>query len=771
MTDPQALPVDQVREAVLAALGASRPVALTAPTGSGKSTQVPRWCAAAGWRTLVVEPRRVACRSLARYVSSLEGGALGTRVGYAVRHDDRVGAETRIAFVTPGVALQILRDAALGAWDAVILDEFHERRADVDLLLALLLEDHPGPLLVMSATMDGGRIAAHLGGDSITASGRLHPVDVTWQDDVLLPNAQGLAGRIQRGVRSALEGPGDVLVFLPGKGEIADAADALRPLRDIEVVVLHGDLPNADQDRVFDPGARRRVILATNVAETSVTLPRIGAVVDSGLVRRSTWRNGMPALGLFSVATDSAEQRAGRAGRLGPGRCIRLWSRRGILEERTPPELHREDLSDLHLLVSSLGRDLRRLRFLDRPRVHEVASARARLQQLGALDDTGAITPRGLEMVRLPLSPWFARAVVEDGDAQQDVVDLVAVASQGRPLFLRSRGGDTHAPLTEQGITGLAMVRALRQGDPSRDALHPGVLHEARRTAKQLRRLLGLPAPPPDRAPEPRALCASLLRALPMAGFTPRRRADAWGNGMGGELRMPDSLRLPPNLEAAVVLDSMTIEARGGRFTTMASCVVPCTLGDLRAASLGKVSIKDVGIEGGAGVCCFVRSHGTTVLERWTEVPTGEDAVECLGRLIREGRALPGAWARVADAIEAWNLAQLLLARGGRVDAGAHLLERLRGAGVTSGSDLPLLVEADLAFPGLSPDETRDLDARFPRQLTLGDATFAVRYDALRRIATLDLTAGRETTPSRQFLPSWPGWTVRIKLRNRVVDL
>jgi ATP-dependent helicase HrpB len=769
MSASNSLPVDSIRDEVLNQLRGGTPIVITAPTGSGKSTQVPRWCASAGWRTLVVEPRRVACRSLARYVSTLEGGALGDPVGYAVRYEDHIRPSTRVAYVTPGIALRILRDRGLGAWNAVILDEFHERRADTDLLLALLLEDHSGPLVVMSATLDATRIAQHLGGAVVEATGRLHPVDITWQGDVLQPSPQGLAARVARGVRTALEGEGDVLVFLPGKGEIADAGDALRGLRDVEVLRLHGDLPNQDQDRAFAPGSRRRVILATNVAETSITLPRIGAVVDGGLVRRTTWRNGMPALGLFPVATDSADQRAGRAGRLGPGRCLRLWEERGILEERTPPEIHREDLSDLLLLVSSLGRDLRKLPFLDRPREHELADARALLQRLGALDEGGAITDYGRAMVPLPLSPWFARAVV-GGAPSEDVVDAVAAASQGRPLFLRGRGAES-SPMTENGLTGFAMVQALREGDPARDDLHPGVLREARRTAAQLRRHVGLPTRLPQRAPDRRELCRALLQALPMAAYTPRRRSDAWGNAMGGEIWMPESLRLPPEMEAAVVLDSLTVEDRKGRFSTMASCVLPCTLADLRATGVGKVSITDVKVERGEGVCCYVRSHGATVLERWTEIPEGEDAVECLAQLIRGDRALRGAWKRLVDTVSAWNLARLLGAEGGHQSPDALLLGGLRRAGVSSGRDLPLLVEEDIAFEGLSPTEKAALDARYPRQIKTGDATFTVRYDAARRVVTLDLSSGRETTPSRQFLPSWPGWKIRVKLRNRVVEI
>ena len=770
MTTRSPLPVERVRAEVLTHLHGGSRVVITAPTGSGKSTQVPRWCGAAGWRTLVVEPRRVACRSLARYVTTLEGGNLGEGVGYAVRYEDHIRATTRIAYVTPGIALRMLRDGGLDGWDAVILDEFHERRADTDLLLALLLEDHQGPLIVMSATLDAPRIGGHLGGAVVEASGRLHPVESSWQGEVLLPSPRGLAGRVARGVRAALEGEGDVLVFLPGKGEIADAADALRSLRDVEVLRLHGDLPNQEQDRVFSPGSRRRVILATNVAETSVTLPRIGAVVDSGLVRRTTWRNGMPALGLFPVATDSAEQRAGRAGRLGPGRCLRLWEQRGILAERTPPEIHREDLSDLLLLVSSLGRDLRKLPFLDRPREHEIADARALLQQLGALDGAGAITDAGRAMVPLPLSPWFARAVVGDSPSE-DVVDAVAVASQGRPLFLRGRGESEPSPLTENGLTGVAMVRALREGEAERDGLNPGVLREARRSAAQLRRHLGLPTRLPTTAPDRRSLCRSLLRALPMAAFTPRRRSDAWGNAMGGEVWMPDSLRLPPEMEAAVVLDSLTVEDRRGRFSTMASCVFPCTRADLRAASVGKVSITDVKVERGEGVCCYVRSHGATVLERWTEIPDGEDAIDCLAQLIRRGSALQGAWTRLVDGVSAWNLSRLLDAKGGHQSADALLVDGLRRAGVSSGRDLPLLVEADIAFEGLDAQEKATLDARYPRTISTGDATFKVRYDAARRTVTLDLSSGRETTPSRQFLPSWPGWTIGVKLRNRVVEI
>ncbi|HJL16845.1 MAG TPA: helicase-related protein, partial [Sandaracinaceae bacterium LLY-WYZ-13_1] len=308
MSEP-ALPIDALRDEVLAAVDEA-PLVLAAPTGSGKSTQVPRWLRG---RVVVVEPRRVACRSLAQRVAELEGARLGGPVGYRVRDDVRASGETRVLFVTPGVAL---RDpSALERADAVVLDEFHERRLDVDLLFGLLAARRRG-LVVMSATLDGERVAKHLGGRFLEGEGRLHPVDVCYLGrGAQLPTPKDLVPRVSAAVDRAGDDAGDVLVFLPGRAEIAACADALRRRAGLRVLELHGGLSLKDQSRVFAPTDRRKVVLATNVAETSVTIPGIGVVIDAGLVRRTRYHRGRGFLTLSPVALDSAEQRAGRAGR------------------------------------------------------------------------------------------------------------------------------------------------------------------------------------------------------------------------------------------------------------------------------------------------------------------------------------------------------------------------------------------------------------------------------------------------------------------------
>jgi ATP-dependent helicase HrpB len=319
---PDRLPIEPLRPAFEETLAAG-PVVVSSPTGSGKSTRVPTWCPAP---VLVVEPRRVACRSLAQRVAELEGAILGRQVGYWVRDEKRVTEGTRITFATPGIALRIF--GQVKRYATVVVDEFHERTLEVDLLLALLASRHVEPsgrLVVMSATLDGDRVAAHLGGQHLAAEGRQFPVEVEHlAGKTLLPDVAGLEARVAQALAARTDRPGDVLVFLPGKGEIESVARALDRF-DVEVLPLHGGLSLGEQSRVFEPSRRKKVVLATNVAETSLTVPGVGGVIDSGLVRRTRYRDGRGFLTLVPVAMDSAEQRAGRAGRTAPVWLPRSW--------------------------------------------------------------------------------------------------------------------------------------------------------------------------------------------------------------------------------------------------------------------------------------------------------------------------------------------------------------------------------------------------------------------------------------------------------------
>jgi ATP-dependent helicase HrpB len=391
------LPVDALRQDVLDGMG-RHPLVIAAPTGSGKSTRVPLWCRdATGGAVLVVEPRRVACRSLARYVASLLGEPIGETVGYTVRFEDASGPRTQIRYVTPGVALQWAANGALGAFHAVILDEFHERGWETDLFLALVRRLRPGaPLVIMSATLEAESLAAGIGGEALRASGQLFPVETRYLGGPMVPTTRGLEDRTVEGVRRALrETGGDILVFLPGKGEIQGCRDRLARLSDVELLPLHGTLPPAELDTVFDPGRPgrpRRVILATNVAETSVTVPGITAVVDGGLARQRLHRARRSVLATVAISRAAADQRRGRAGRLGPGVCYRLWDERGVLEPSTPPEIRRVPLTSFLLAAAAAGCSPEELELPDRPPEFATAEAREQLKRWGAL--TGRVRSR-----------------------------------------------------------------------------------------------------------------------------------------------------------------------------------------------------------------------------------------------------------------------------------------------------------------------------------------------------------------------------------------
>lgn len=432
----------------LAPLVGRGPLVFQAPTGTGKSTRVPMALSDSGQRLVVVEPRRVACQSLAARVAELDGTALGERVGFHVRGSRMERDDTQILFVTPGIMLRRFDD--LSQRDAILLDEFHERVAEVDLLLAVLRErQHPG-LVVMSATLDAERIARYLGATAIVAEGRRFEVAVHYAPapEQLHPTLRDLPDAVVRALGSDLvrgQG-GHVLVFLPGKREIEACRLAVGDDPRFTVLPLHGGLSLEAQSRVFKKAPRRKLILSTNVAETSLTIDGVSVVIDSGLSRRTHYLRGRPHLTLQSVAQDSATQRAGRAGRTGPGACIRLWSQSAQLANATPPEVQREALEGLVLGAVACGHSVSSLTFLDPPREDALETAGQTLRHLGVFDAAGAVTERGRRMWRLPVDPWLARVLVQPQEAQgagqrvtpllwADVVDLVACLSVDRSMF------------------------------------------------------------------------------------------------------------------------------------------------------------------------------------------------------------------------------------------------------------------------------------------------------------------------------------------------
>ena len=428
--------------AIRRALAANRTVVLTAPPGSGKTTRVPPalldepWLA--GKKIVVLEPRRLAARNCATYIARQLGEAVGGTVGYQVRLERKVSAKTRLEIVTEGLLAQrLLGDPELSDVGLVVFDEFHERALPCDLAFALALEVRRAlrpdlRLLVMSATLAADEVAAHLGdAEIIRAEGRMFPVETRYLGDV----------SVQAAVSHALEETkGDVLCFLPGEGEIRCAQEAMASRTDCDVLPLYGSLPKDEQDRVFVPSARRKVILSTSIAETSLTVEGVTAVVDCGLMRvpRFSPSTGMTGLVTLPLSMDRAEQRRGRAGRVCAGTCYRLWkeSDEAARPKRSMPEILDADLCGLVLASAAWGA-LRRtdLPWMTPPPSAAWEQASGLLRLLGALDAQGALTEKGRRMARLPMHPRLANMVIAgeaaDARAQADAALLAAIVEEG----------------------------------------------------------------------------------------------------------------------------------------------------------------------------------------------------------------------------------------------------------------------------------------------------------------------------------------------------
>ncbi|HSE00438.1 MAG TPA: ATP-dependent RNA helicase HrpA, partial [Burkholderiales bacterium] len=454
---PEELPVVTRREEIARAVGANPVVIVCGETGSGKTTQLPKILLELGRGVAGMightQPRRIAARSVAARIASELASPLGHAVGYKVRFSDRVSPDTYIKVMTDGILLaETQGDRWLRAYDTLIIDEAHERSLNIDFLLGYvkeLLARRPDlKLIVTSATIDAERFSRHFGGAPvIEVSGRLYPVEVRYRplsarddgddeqelDDAILDAVDELARE---------PGGGDILVFLPGEREIREAADALRghhPGR-VEILPLYARLSFEEQQRVFHTGGARRIVLATNVAETSLTVPGIRYVVDTGLVRvnRYSFRNKVEQLQVEPVSQASANQRAGRCGRVAAGVCIRLYTEEDYRARPayTDPEILRSSLAGVILRMKALGLpDVERFPFLDPPAPRMVADGYQLLAELGAVDEANALTEMGRRLARFPIDPRVARMIIAGGHEQclAEILIIAAALEVGDP--------------------------------------------------------------------------------------------------------------------------------------------------------------------------------------------------------------------------------------------------------------------------------------------------------------------------------------------------
>jgi ATP-dependent helicase HrpB len=621
----QPLPIDALQADLVAACGRVRRLVLRAPTGSGKSTRIPQMLLDLNLvqgQIVVLQPRRIAARLLAARIAQERNVRLGGEVGYQIRFERVESAQTRIKFVTEALLLrQMASDPELKGVGAVVFDEFHERNLHSDVALALarrLQETHRPDLLIMamSATLDTEGVAKWLGSaETLAADGRTYPVQIEYTHlprNSTRPIWDAAAEQVRRVLSEEAEG--DILVFMPGSYEIMRTIGAVRNLPEsggVEILPLYGELPPEEQDRAVKPSPGRKVIVATNVAETSLTIPGVRAVVDAGLARIARFdpHRGIDTLLVEPVSQASAEQRAGRAGRTGPGRCIRLWSQTDHEARplREVPEIKRVDLSETILLLLSSGwGEAATFPWYEKPDDKALQRALTVLADLGAVDAQGKLTDLGRRMSVFPAHPRYARMLLAAGDLDcvYEVCRIAGLA-QGRDILFRKVDDRTEnardSVEQEDGsdfFPRLALLQRAVEMKFDADAcdrfgVHGQAARQADQAARQFLRLAeGQGLPVSDRIADPAAVRRCLL-----LGFSDRLavRLDAGTlrcalvHGRTGELRRESSIR---NAKLLVAAEVDEIQARGGvtTYLSLATAIEEAWLQELFPSEFSTVN-------------------------------------------------------------------------------------------------------------------------------------------------------------------------------------
>lgn len=762
---PDRLPIYDIEAEIIARLRGDRRLILQSPTGSGKSTQVPQMLLRHGLldagQVVVLQPRRLATRLLAARVARELAVELGQEVGYQIRFENVTSPRTRIRFVTEGVLLrQMIHDPRLPGVAVLIFDEFHERHlyGDITLARALDLQESTRPdlrLAVMSATLEAGALETYLRPCAVVRSeGRVFPVAIEHAPWAVRPDqrpvweaaAEAFVEHVQRG------GTGDVLVFMPGGFEIQQTIGAIRQQPESKgfiLLPLHGELPPGDQDAAVARYEQPKVVVATNVAETSLTIDGVRLVIDGGLARipRYDPHRGINTLFIDKISRAAADQRAGRAGRTAPGRCVRLWSQadHGSRPAHELPEIKRLDLAEVVLALKAAGvADLRRFRWLEAPDEAALAHAEELLTDLGALDHTGQITGIGRQMLAFPAHPRYARMLLAaDTYGCVHQAALVAALTQGRDLLIRNPGRDVVAfredlfgdrassdfwllmrAYNYAAKNGFRIEACRRAGIHAVTARQVGPLHQQ---FLDLARKEGLRT-------EPKPVADEALQKCILIGFSDRvaRRLDGGTlrcelvHGRRGTLARESVVQRESLLVAAEVRDVEGAEKSVNTLLSLATAIQPDWLRELFPEDLHR-GVRVTYDSGTKRVCAEeeLRFRDLAITTRRVEPPPPDAAGRLLAAEVAAGRLELSKW---DHGVEQWIVRLNLLSRSCpelglppiQEDDRRHLIEQLCH-GCVSQKDLKEVAVRPVVHSWLSPAQRAVLDRHAPERLKLSN--------------------------------------------------
>ncbi|MCO7186952.1 MULTISPECIES: helicase-related protein [unclassified Pseudoalteromonas] len=773
------LPIEQIKAQFCNYLARGN-VIVAAATGSGKSTQLPVWAAQQG-RVLVIQPRRIACTSLAEYVAQQQGSPLGEQVGYAIRFEGQFRESTEIVFATPGVALRWYFENRLINFAVVMLDEFHERRWDMDLLLAMLKQQAAHRLIVTSATLSADRLASYLGAPLLTSEGKMFDVEERFlaKDMRAMPSRDILSERVKAACEYALQRTqGDILVFLPGKGEIMQCAAQVKALGALVIPLFSGCAP-IDQQRALQQQAQQRIILATNVAETSLTIPNITCVIDSGLERRTHLRNGKTVLGLDAIGRDSAKQRLGRAGRTQEGLCLRLYGQYAPLIERTPPEVQREALTELVLAAGCATDGIDALSFIDPLPASSAQKALDLLRKIGALDAHNRATELGKQLYPLPVDVELGHLITHmpDNRLRQAMIDAVAVMSVPARVYQLPSDAEQIEQLCKAlpNNCDLELVIALIRGKAPSLRIEEEALREARQFSAQLREAFSLP--PLDKAAsyDRDALLTAIASARPDWLYIKRQnRRGAFGNGVSEVVPAKES-RIVDNCEAMIVMDTYALAGKGiKQATTLATLSAPVPVSLLAQYARTETILERAYLLEDKVWVEQVKTYAGTSVQKQTQRADGAMLIPACVSLIEQDLLFQGVYKQVSTmlAYEALYHQQQQAETPQQPKATEWIAQTLTDLGVETPGDLTLIDVEDLSYHPIEDWIINPFIEKYPLQVELPELAMLVTYSfSAKRILLEYISGNRKDAPKRWELPAWPGFKIRYKKASKVVEI